>query len=154
MLFYRFFCRRILNSHVHLVLKLVFLSRHDLIILCHPIIHPSILPYHPLIVIYYSHPSISTTIYLSSISNEIKNIKSMLSKIYMKSYADALSNSNDSIINTNTLIDNNSPINSDRSHRNSNNINQTSNSVYSSKLVTIIFNSQYAKSNFIILQIN
>ena len=126
-----------------------------------------------------SHPSISTTISLSSISNEIKDIKSMLSKIYIKSYAEALSNSNDSIINTYTLIDNNSPIYSDRYHRNSNNINQTSNSivlghitdvnknnnyvnsifkyldintniisnvVYSSKLVTIIFNSQYAKS--------
>ena len=70
-----------------------------------------------------SHPSILTTISLSSISNEIKDIKSMLLKIYVKSYAEALSNSNDSIINTNTLIDNNSPINSDRSHRNSNNIN-------------------------------
>ena len=102
----------------------------------------------------------------------------MLSKIYIKSYAEALSNSNNSIINTNTIIDNNSPINSDRSHRNSNNINQTSNSivlehitdanknnnyvncivkyldintntisnvVYSSKLVTIIFNSQHDK---------
>ena len=78
----------------------------------------------------------------------------MLSKIYIKSYAEALSNSNDFIINTNTLIDNNSPSNSDRSHRNSNNINQTSNSIDLEHITDVNKNNNYVNCIFKYLDIN
>ena len=68
----------------------------------------------------------------------------MLSKIDIKSYAEALSNSNDFIIiNTNTIIDNNSPINSYRSHRNSTNINQTSNPIVHEHITDVNKNNNY-----------